>query len=415
VNIPIVHVGELALNDSGAFKIGPFGSSLKKTELVESGIPVAGIENVLPNKFVKGFRRFITARKFEELSDYEILPDDVLVTTMGTIGRAASAPPDLGRVIFDSHLFRMRVDTSRVFPPYLCYALNSDLVASQLARMARGAIMEGLNTTILRECSIPLPEISEQQRIAGRLEQAAQLVRTRVYAIELTDRFLPAAFLELFGDPKQNPNEWPEQTFSDVCSKFSDGPFGSNLKSSDYRSSGVRVVRLQNIGVGEFLDDDKAFVAKEHFAALQKHTCVPGDVLVGTMGDPNLRACIQPTHIPIALNKADCIQARPDPKHLNALYLRCLLNIPSTLHLVPGMVHGQTRARVSMGELARLPIPVPPIQLQQEFAALVERVERLRAVQREALRQADHLFQTLLHRAFSETDSSKTAKIEVVA
>ena len=67
---PIVQVGELALNDSGAFKIGPFGSSLKKTELVESGIPVAGIENVLPNTFVKGFRRFITRRKFDELSDY---------------------------------------------------------------------------------------------------------------------------------------------------------------------------------------------------------------------------------------------------------------------------------------------------------------------------------------------------------
>ena len=119
------------------------------------------------------------------------------------------------------------------------------------------------------------------------------------------------------------------------------------------------------------------------------------------MGDPNLRACIQPAHIPIALNKADCIQARPDPKHLNALYLQGLLNIPTTLHLVPGMVHGQTRARVSMGELARLPIPVPPLQLQQEFATLVERVERLRAVQREALRQAEHLFASLLHRAFS--------------
>jgi len=72
VNTFTVQVGELALNDSGAFKIGPFGSSLKKTELVGSGIPVAGIENVMPNKFLKGFRRFITARKFEELSDYEI-------------------------------------------------------------------------------------------------------------------------------------------------------------------------------------------------------------------------------------------------------------------------------------------------------------------------------------------------------
>jgi type I restriction enzyme S subunit len=296
---------------------------------------------------------------------------------------------------------------------YLYGTLLSQRFVKWASNSVSGANLPRLDPERLLEYEIELPDLSEQQRTAGRLEQADRLVRTRRYALELTDTFLPAAFLELFGDPKQNPNEWLEQTFSAVCSKFSDGPFGSNLKSSDYRSSGVRVVRLQNIGVGEFLDDDKAFVSKEHFAALQKHACIPGDVLIGTMGDPNLRACIQPAHIPIALNKADCIQARPDPKHLNTLYLQVLLNIPSTLHLVPGMVHGQTRARVSMGELARLPIPVPPVQLQQEFAALVERVERLRAVQREALRQAEHLFQTLLHRAFSETDSL-TAKMETV-
>jgi len=271
----------------------------------------------------------------------------------------------------------------------------------KLIRIGRGGAQPNISQEILKELSLSVPSLAEQNRVANLLYKADRLRRARRYALELTDTFLPAAFLELFGDPKQNPNGWPQRQFSAVCSKFSDGPFGSNLKSSDYRSSGVRVVRLQNIGVGEFLDDDKAFVSKEHFAALQKHSCFPGDVLIGTMGDPNLRACRQPINIPIALNKADCIQARPDPKHLNALYLQGLLNIPSTLHLVPGMVHGQTRARVSMGELARLTIPVPPLPLQQKFAALVERVERLRAVQRQALRQAEHLFASLLHRAFS--------------
>jgi type I restriction enzyme, S subunit len=104
VTTPIVHIGELAQNDRGAFKIGPFGSSLKKSELVSSGIPIAGIENVLPNEFVKGFRRFITRKKFEELSDYEMEPGDVLVTTMGTIGEscccAAGHPPHDYRFAF---------------------------------------------------------------------------------------------------------------------------------------------------------------------------------------------------------------------------------------------------------------------------------------------------------------------------
>jgi type I restriction enzyme S subunit len=170
-----VCIGDLALNDRGAFKIGPFGSSLKKSELVNSGIPVAGIENILPNEFVKKFRRFITPEKFKDLSDYEILPGDVLVTTMGTIGRAAVGPPGLGHAIIDSHLFRMRVDTERIYPFYLCYAINSDLVASQLSWMARGSIMEGLNTTILKECRIPLPALPEQKRIVAMLKKVERL------------------------------------------------------------------------------------------------------------------------------------------------------------------------------------------------------------------------------------------------
>lgn len=85
-------IGSLALNEPGAFKIGPFGSLLKKGELVDDGFAVAGIENVLPNQFVAGFRRYVTAAKFAELSQYRLMPDDVAVTTMGTIGRAAVVP-----------------------------------------------------------------------------------------------------------------------------------------------------------------------------------------------------------------------------------------------------------------------------------------------------------------------------------
>lgn len=305
------------------------------------------------------------------------------------------------RAVFASYLIRLRA-TDEALPQYLYAFFQSQGYWHQIKGAVRGAAQGGVNSTTLSSLVLPLPELTEQRRIAGQLEQVDRLRRTRRYALDLTDSFLPAAFLNFFGDPKQNPNSWPLQYLSAVCSKFSDGPFGSNLKSSHYRSSGIRVVRLQNIGVGEFLDEDKAFISEEHFATLQKHGCMPGDVLIGTMGDPNLRACIQPANIPIALNKADCIQARPDPKHLKAPYLQCLLNLPSTLYLVPGMVHGQTRARVSMGELADLPIPVPPLPLQQQFASLVEKVERLRAVQREALRQAEHLFASLLHREFND-------------
>jgi type I restriction enzyme S subunit len=233
------------------------------------------------------------------------------------------------------------------------------------------------------------------------LEKADRIRRTRRHALELSDAFLPSSFLEIFGDPRQNPNNWPYDHLHRLCVKFSDGPFGSNLKTEHYRPSGIRVIRLQNIGKGDFLDEDKAFISEVHFASLRKYECKPGDVLIGTLGDPNLRACIQPSSISVALNKADCVQARPNPDKSTPEFICWLINCPSTLQLSPGMVHGQTRERVSMGQLAKLPVPVPPVQLQQEFSRLAEGYERMRSVQREALRQAEHLFQTLLHQAFS--------------
>ena len=253
----------------------------------------------------------------------------------------------------------------------------------------------------VKEHIVILPPLSEQKRVAALLEKTDRLRGARRYARQLSDTFLESVFLEMFGDPVANPKHWESHNLRRLCLKFSDGPFGSNLKSSHYKHEGIRVVRLQNIGVGDFIDEDKAFIAPSHFADLAKHECVPGDVLIGTLGDPNLRACLLPPSIPLALNKADCVQARVDEKRCDREYVRWLLNIPSAIHLAPGMAHGQTRTRISMGQLAVLPVPVPPLPLQQKFALVVRRFERLRAQQREAERQAQHLFQTLLHRAFN--------------
>ena len=73
MKFPKVMIGTLADPERGSFRIGPFGSSLKKDELVEKGIPVVGIENILPNRFVCSFRKFITEEKLDQLSNYKRL------------------------------------------------------------------------------------------------------------------------------------------------------------------------------------------------------------------------------------------------------------------------------------------------------------------------------------------------------
>lgn len=245
---PEVAIGSLASPEKGSFKIGPFGSSLKKAELVEDGIPVVGIENVLPNQFVPSFRKFITLDKFKQLSQYKIEPFDILVTTMGTIGRSVVAPQNIGNAIIDSHLFRMRVDRSKVEPAYLCYALNGFApLKKQIENKSVGAIMAGLNTTILKECTIPLPPLEEQKRIAARLdEQMHHIEQARLAAEES----LSAAWelektylLELFGTTS---NKFQTTNIGSVAKIQT----GYAFKSEWFSPDGIRLLRNANVFQG---------------------------------------------------------------------------------------------------------------------------------------------------------------------
>jgi type I restriction enzyme S subunit len=281
---------------------------------------------------------------------------------------------------------------------YLLYFLR--FYEPELAEVGKGSTFSAISRSDLERIQVPFPPLPEQKRIAAILAKADRLRRLRRTARDLSDTYLQSVFLEMFGDPVSNPRGWEVRPLRSTAIKFQDGPFGSNLKTEHYTSSGVRVIRLQNVGVGQLINDDKAYISESHFAAISKHKCVPGDVIVGTLGDPNLRACILPGSIPVALNKADCVQIRVDSEQATPEFICWLLNVPHTLFLAIGMIHGQTRSRISMGQLARLEVPIPPLPFQQQFAHIVHQFERLRAQQREAQRQAEHLFQTLLHRAF---------------
>ncbi|MBK9996281.1 MAG: hypothetical protein IPO99_03900 [Nitrospira sp.] len=80
---------ELVVQDKAGIKIGPFGSQLKKCDLVSNGIHVLGIENVLSGKFDELGERYISQEKFQTLESVEVVPGDLLLTMMGTIGKVA--------------------------------------------------------------------------------------------------------------------------------------------------------------------------------------------------------------------------------------------------------------------------------------------------------------------------------------
>lgn len=334
------------------------------------------------------------------LGRHQLEIGDIVFSRRGDVGRFAVVSDQERGWLCGTGSIRIRLNCPEIDIGYLRRFLQQEAIGSWLLRNAKGVTMPNLNTEIIRALPFMYPPLGEQRRIAAILDQADDLRRKRRETIDRTSTLFEATFLDAFGDPATNPRAWPTRTLGAASIRFSDGPFGSNLKSEHYVEAGVRVIRLQNIGVGEFVDTDKAFISEAHFRTLKKHTCLPGDILIGTLGNPNLRAVIQPNHISLALNKADCVQMRVDPEICAPEYISALLNCPSTEAMAQHKIMGQTRLRISMGRLRELAVPMPPLDLQRAFAARVAEIEKLKTHHRAHLSQLDALFASLQDRAF---------------
>lgn len=164
---------------------GPFGSALLKHELVEDGIPFLGIDNIHSERFEPTFHRFVSERKFRELSKYRVRPRDVVITIMGTVGRCCVIPSDLDVALSSKHLWTMTFDLEKVIPELICWQLNHGVWALAWFRRAmQGGIMDAIQSSTLRTLELPVPGIEEQQLIYARYVKVVERMQQEVQQLE---------------------------------------------------------------------------------------------------------------------------------------------------------------------------------------------------------------------------------------
>lgn len=186
---PIGTIEDLVSSPKIDIRCGPFGTQLKVAEIVDSGVPLFGIETAVGNEFNPNVRKFVTQNKAKQLKAFEALPGDVLITRMGTIGRACVVPDGFQEGRFSYHLFRVRPDRGKCIPDFLAATISrSGIFMRQLEDSAHGAIMDGLSTQNLKMVKFPIPPTNLQDEFVRRIGIIDQM-KSRMDKIYLNTLF----------------------------------------------------------------------------------------------------------------------------------------------------------------------------------------------------------------------------------
>ena len=333
-----------------------------------------------------------------------VQPNDVMISRIVPhIRRACVVGPAKGhRQIASGEWIIFRDE--RIWPKYLRWQLVGDVFHSAFMRT-----VSGVGGSLLRarpaevfKIQIPLPPLDEQKRIAGILDAADALRAKRREAIAQLDTLLKATFLDMFGDPVRG--DWPMAKVEDVASNekgaMRTGPFGSQLLHSEFVDKGIRVLGIDNAVADEFREGEPRFITPKKYEQLRRYTVRPGDILITIMGTCG-RCAIVPDNIGVAINTKHlcCITLDRDkclPRFLHAYFLQH----PIARRYLERSAKGAIISGLNMGIIRALPIPVPPLELQYRFAAIVKSVEQQIASQRAHLNELDTLFASLQSRAF---------------
>lgn len=376
------------------------GFAFKSDKFRECGLPVLRISNIKNDIIDENGMVFFSLSDYRENFDnYEVLPGDIVIAMSGATTGKIGIHIGQKKYYLNQRVGKFVIKDHSIDNRFLFYYLKT--ISLKIFNDAMGVAQPNISSNQIKNYDIPVPPLAEQQRIVAKLDLLTGIIDKQNAQLKELDNLAQAIFYDMFGDPIDNSKDWEIKTIQSVAEKYSDGPFGSNLKSEHYQQDGVRIIRLQNIGVNEFVDLDKAFISEEHYEVLKKYSCYPGDVVIGTLGEPNLRACVIPNSIHLAVNKADCILCRLKKDLITAIYFSYVMNEEKFVHAqCQAFSHGQTRARISAGQLKNAFIPLPPLALQQSFAEKIQSIEKQKSAIKTSIADTQKLLDYTMDKYF---------------
>lgn len=274
---------------------------------------------------------------------------------------------------------------------YLKVFLKSPIGNTRIRAKTKGAVRDTLSFGSLCKIKVPILPVDQQLHIANLLSKAENLIDQRKESIRLLDEFLKSTFAELFID-----RDFPHHKLGDLATKITDGEH----KKPEYLEEGMPFISVKNITNG-FLDfNDCKYVSVEDFNKFTKR-CKPefGDIIYTKVGATYGRASVVDTEKPFCLYVSVAL-IKPKKELVLPKFLQYAINHPYVKRQADKSIKGSGVPDLHLIEIKSFEIPLPSIELQTQFAQIVEKIEALKTQHQQSLQELENLYGSLSQKAF---------------
>jgi len=352
-----------------------------------------------------------TAQELDLISGkYEFGPEDVLYSKIRPALNKVALPDFKG--ICSADIYPLRPRNGKIERRYLAYLLRHDGFLGFAEKHSSRTNIPKINRDALLSYEFHLPSLSEQRRIADILDKADTIRRKRKETIALTEELLRSAFLEIVGPGARDYSNWPVRTVESLAARVPNamrtGPFGSDLRHSEFVDEGIAVLGIDNAVQNRFAWGERRFITQEKYERLRRYTVFPGDVIVTIMGTTG-RSAVVPDDIPTAITTKHLATITLDREQADPEFVsQALFTHPEALKQIAAANRGAIMSGLNLGLIKALRVPIPPIERQRKFARATARVRAL-AKRMSMGHETEVLFNSLVARAFSAPLSSSEA------
>ncbi len=371
-----------------------------------NGIPVLRTTNFTNDGFIN-FNNTVTRTINKKNIDNKYLKNgDIIIEKSGgsdkqPVGRVVYFDAEENKYLFNNFTGVLRVkDPSTYYPRFIFYVLFYNyLKGGTIPFQNKTTGLHNLKTDdYVNMVEIPLFPYKQQQIFVAALDKVQAIISYRKKQLAKLDELVKARFVEMFGDPVENPLQWDTMPLESACCSIVDCPHST--PSYTFEDTGYMCIRTSIVKKNSIIWDNIEYIPKDEYEQrIKRRKPQKGDIIYTREGAILGIAAIIDRDYNVALGQRSMLLS-PDMEICLPEFISNAMNFDSFFNRVTEGVSGSASPHINVADIRAFNIMMPPLTLQKQFAALVEQTNKSKVAVQKALDEAQLLFDSLMQEYF---------------